>query len=195
MEHSTSASRPPVQVPTPAVAFVGKQNSGKTTLIEQVIAALTMRGIKVGSVKHHSHAGFDFDVVGKDSWRHRQAGSTHTVIASPDQIASVQSISSEVEVSDIIEMMTKNAARTRSALDLIIVEGYRHGKLPTIELFRSGNPKDKDRVLGCEGNDIVAVVSDMPRILKLAQHQNLPTFGFLEIEQICDFITESYVAY
>ena len=39
----------------PAIAFIGYQNSGKTTLVEKVIAELTRRGLRVGSLKHHGH--------------------------------------------------------------------------------------------------------------------------------------------
>ena len=48
-----------VNIPSPALAIVGRHNSGKTTLIEQLIAELVRRGRDVGSVKHHSHVGFD----------------------------------------------------------------------------------------------------------------------------------------
>ena len=47
-----------VNIPSPALAIVGRHNSGKTTLIEQLIAELVARGYDVGSVKHHSHVGF-----------------------------------------------------------------------------------------------------------------------------------------
>ena len=62
-----------IDIPSPAVAVVGRHNSGKTTLIERLIAELTGRGLDVGSIKHHSHRGFDIDIPGKDSYRHRAA--------------------------------------------------------------------------------------------------------------------------
>ena len=46
-----------IDIPSPAVAVVGRHNSGKTTLIERLIAELTGRGLDVGSIKHHSHRG------------------------------------------------------------------------------------------------------------------------------------------
>ncbi|MBD9215300.1 MAG: molybdopterin-guanine dinucleotide biosynthesis protein MobB, partial [Senegalimassilia anaerobia] len=60
-----------IKFPSPAVSIVGRHNSGKTTLIEKLIAELVGCGLDVGSVKHHSHVGFDIDIPGKDSWRHR----------------------------------------------------------------------------------------------------------------------------
>ncbi|MDR3037092.1 MAG: molybdopterin-guanine dinucleotide biosynthesis protein B [Coriobacteriales bacterium] len=177
----------------PAVAFVGKQNSGKTTLLEKLIAALSDRGVRVATVKHHSHAGFDFDIEGKDSWRHRQAGSAHTVIAAPDQIASVRTLTREVELREIIDMMTHDATIIGDAPSLILVEGYRHAGIPTIELFRAGNPADEARDLGGEGNQIVGVVTDILRIKEQAKSQDLPTFPFNNPAPLADFLTERFI--
>ncbi len=41
--------------PSPAVSFVGRHNSGKTTLLEKVIAELVSRGLNIGTIKHHGH--------------------------------------------------------------------------------------------------------------------------------------------
>lgn len=123
-----------VNVPSPAISIVGRHNSGKTTLIEQLIAELVARGHDVGSVKHHSHVGFDIDYPGKDSYRHRAAGASETVIAAPGQMARVKTMSGEVECADIVRSMPGH--------DIIIVEGYRKSGLPTIEIMRSGNEAD-----------------------------------------------------
>ncbi|MDR3053079.1 MAG: molybdopterin-guanine dinucleotide biosynthesis protein B [Coriobacteriales bacterium] len=164
----------------PAVAFVGRQNSGKTTLLEALIAELVSRGIKVGTVKHHSHAGFAIDYEGKDSWRHRKAGSSFVVVASPDQIASVRSLEHEIELDEILPSICD--------VDVILVEGYRQSGLPTIELFRSGNPNDQERELGGLGNRIIAVVTDIPRIELAAAKQALPVFSFKATEALATFI-------
>ncbi|MDR1184712.1 MAG: molybdopterin-guanine dinucleotide biosynthesis protein B [Coriobacteriales bacterium] len=177
-----------------AVAFVGKQNSGKTTLLEKVISALCEQDIRVATVKHHSHKGFEFDIEGKDSWRHRQAGSVHTVIAAPDQIASIRSVSGEVDVREIIDTMSLESQISDTIPDIILVEGYRHGGLPTIELFRAGNPKDEERDLGVEENEIIAVVTDIPRVVEQAQVKGLPVFGFADIDPLARFLIKTATA-
>ena len=73
----------------PIVSIVGKSNSGKTTLIEKLIAELTRRGWRVATIKHNRH-GFEIDHEGKDSWRHKQAGAVATVVASPRRIAVIE---------------------------------------------------------------------------------------------------------
>ena len=123
-----------VPVPSPAISIVGRHNSGKTTRIEQLIAELVLRGFDIGSIKHHSHVGFDIDYPGKDSYRHRAAGASETMIASPGQIACIKSIEGEMECDDILSLMPGH--------DLVIVEGYRKSTLPTIEIMRSGNDAD-----------------------------------------------------
>ncbi len=123
-----------VNIPSPAVSIVGRHNSGKTTLIEKLIAQLVSRGFDVGSVKHHSHVGFDIDIPGKDSYRHRAAGASETVIAAPGQMARVKTIQGEIECDEIVRSMPGH--------DMVIVEGYRKSGLPTIEIMRSGNEAD-----------------------------------------------------
>lgn len=113
-------------VPSPAVAFVGKHNAGKTTLIEGVIAELTRRGYDVGSIKHHSHNEFGIDVPGKDSYRHKAAGSNDVVIASPIKMARITDLTSELPVEDIVEDMPGH--------DIIIVEGYKKSTLQMINV-------------------------------------------------------------
>ena len=88
----------------------------------------------MGSVKHHSHVGFDIDIPGKDSWRHRHAGASETVIAAPGQMARIQTTDGEAECADIVASMPGH--------DVVIVEGYRKSGLPTIEIMRAGNKAD-----------------------------------------------------
>ncbi len=123
-----------VNVPSPAVAIVGRHNSGKTTLIVKLIEELVARGHDVGSVKHHGHKGFEIDYPGKDSYRHREAGASETVISAPGQLARMKTIEGEAECADIVRSMPGH--------DIVIVEGYRKSGLSTIELMRSGNEAD-----------------------------------------------------
>ena len=123
-----------IDIPSPAIAVVGRHNSGKTTLIVKLIEELVARGLDVGSVKHHHKSGFEFDVPGKDSYRHRQAGASEPVIAAPDQVARVCSLERELECSEIVRSMPGH--------DIVVVEGYRKSGLPTIEIMRAANPAD-----------------------------------------------------
>ena len=114
----------------PAIAFVGYQNSGKTTLVEKVIAELAARGFAVGSVKHHGHHGFDIDVPGKDSWRHAQAGSRHVGLICETRFAEYADTAEELPVERMLERYTD--------VDVVIVEGYKAAGLPSVVVARSG---------------------------------------------------------
>ena len=52
-------------MPIPVVTLIGRSDSGKTTLMEKLIPALRQRGYRVGTVKHHSHVGFEIDQIGR----------------------------------------------------------------------------------------------------------------------------------
>ena len=123
-----------IDIPSPAIAIVGRHNSGKTTLIERLIAELVGRGLDVGSIKHHSHRAFDIDHPGKDSYRHRAAGASETVIAAPGQVARIKTIEGEEECADLVRSMPGH--------DIIVVEGYRKSGLATIEVMRAANEAD-----------------------------------------------------
>lgn len=207
-----------INIPSPAVSIVGRHNSGKTTLIEKLIAEMVGRGYDVGSIKHHSHVGFDIDHPGKDSYRHRAAGASETVIASPDMLARVKTLEHEVECSEIVRSMPGH--------DIIIVEGYRKSGLPTIEIMRSGNDADvnvakafvegartgaslgTDFIQASRGadaahdadlvdkmptSDTVAIVTDIPEAAQAARLFNIPSFDFDEIAEIANFLEEHYV--
>jgi len=70
----------------PPIHIVGRKNAGKTTLVCDLIAALTQQGLRVATVKH-THHQHELDVPGKDSWRHREAGAAAVGILSPGMVA------------------------------------------------------------------------------------------------------------
>lgn len=64
------------------VHIVGRKNSGKTTLIVDLVRQLRASGLRVGTIKH-THHRHELDVPGKDSHRHREAGAETVAILSP----------------------------------------------------------------------------------------------------------------
>ena len=167
----------------PAVSFVAKSGTGKTTLLEKVIGELTRRGRRVGTVKHDAHR-FEIDHEGKDSWRLTHAGASPMVISSSEKIAVVQTgLPREVPLEEII-------SRFMTGTDLVITEGYKTGHLPKVEVHRSGRSSEllcvtrKGRILD-EG--LVAVVSDEELSLPV------PVFSLEDPRSICDFLEEKFL--
>jgi molybdopterin-guanine dinucleotide biosynthesis protein B len=62
-----------------AVSVVGFKDSGKTRVVEALVGELVGRGFIVGTLKHTAESVL-LDTPGKDTWRHREAGSGATAI-------------------------------------------------------------------------------------------------------------------
>ena len=140
------ASAPVAPTPAvPAIAFIGYQNSGKTTLVEKVIAELTRRGLRVGSLKHHGHHGFDIDVPAKDTWRHHQAGSKHVGLICATRWAEYADTREEDE------MPARELLSRYNDVDVVIIEGYKTEGFDNIVVARSG----VDRLRGKSSLDLV----------------------------------------
>ena len=112
------------------VNIVGSSsNVGKTYLLEGLIKELKFRGYCIATIKHDVH-GFDIDKKGKDTYKHRKAGSETVIISSKNRLAMIKELKEETELNDIIKMVLDK--------DIILVEGYKNSNLRKIEVFRSG---------------------------------------------------------
>ena len=134
----------------PILAFVGRSNSGKTTLIERVIPELVRAGYKVATVKHAGH-GFDLDTEGKDSWRHRQAGASAVVIISKSSLAMFADVSDHMNVEEVREQYLD------ASYDLILAEGWRSEGYPKIVVVR-----DQIGEVPVSQDGLLAIVSNKP---------------------------------
>lgn len=115
----------------PAVCIIGKKNSGKTTLAVALLAELRRRGLRVASIKHGHHA-FETDQPGKDSWRHFNEGAAEaTIMAGEGKIALVMRMEGEPDPVRLVRDFY-----TGRGYDLVLVEGYKAGPFPRIEVFR-----------------------------------------------------------
>ena len=113
---------------------IGWKNSGKTSLMERLVAEITGRGFSVSTVKHVHHT-VDLDQPGKDTFRHRQAGAREVVLASADRLAIlVEHRGPEPELPAVLARM--------APVDLILVEGYKRDAHPKVEVWRAetGHP-------------------------------------------------------
>ncbi|MDD2852845.1 MAG: molybdopterin-guanine dinucleotide biosynthesis protein B [Desulfuromonadaceae bacterium] len=157
-----------------AVSFVAKSGTGKTTLLEKVIAELKGRGYRIGVVKHDAHR-FDIDHPGKDSHRLTAAGADTMLISSPEKLAVVKQHAAPPSIEELI-------ATYFSDVDLILTEGFKKSGLPKIEVHR----KERSATLICRGeqNDpsLIAVASDEPLEL------DVPVLDLNNPGQVADFV-------
>jgi molybdopterin-guanine dinucleotide biosynthesis protein MobB len=156
------------------IAIVGKSKTGKTTLIEKLIAELKSRGFKIATVKHTFHK-VDFDIPGTDTWRHMQAGSDAAVLSSDKSLMMIKKTENNKRVEDAIELLGNN-------YDIIIVEGFKESDLPKIEVHR----KEKG-----------AAILKLKNLLAVATDEKLETgitqFPLSDPKKIADFIQQGIV--
>jgi molybdopterin-guanine dinucleotide biosynthesis protein B len=160
----------------PIVSVVGRKNSGKTTVVEGLVRALTQRGYRVGTIKHDAH-GFEIDHEGKDSWRHKRAGAETVVISSARQVAMVKSVPADPGLPEL-------AATLLGDMDIIITEGYRKPAQHRVEVVRSAI----NDVPLCAEDEVIAFVSDRRR------SADVPCFGLEEIESLADMLEQQLLA-
>jgi len=162
-----------------AVSFVAKSGTGKTTLLEKVIAELKGRGYRVGVIKHDAHR-FNIDHPGKDSYRLTAAGADTMLVASPEKLALVKQHAESPPIEELI-------ATYFSDVDLILTEGFKKSGLPKIEVHR----KERSATLLCRGEQhdpsLLAVASDEPLQL------DVPVLDLNNPAQVADFVEKNII--
>ncbi|MBN2373525.1 molybdopterin-guanine dinucleotide biosynthesis protein B [bacterium] len=159
------------------ISIVGKSDSGKTTLLEKLLPEIRKRGYRVGTIKHHAH-GFDLDHEGKDSWRHKRAGSQAVALSSPAGFALIKDLEQELTIDEIVENCLAD-------MDIVLTEGYKKEGKPKIEIFRKDGPH-KD-ILCKDDKTLIAMVTDMEMRIPV------PCFGLEDTVQLADFLEKRYL--
>jgi molybdopterin-guanine dinucleotide biosynthesis protein B len=118
------------------VHIVGGKNSGKTTLVVELVARLTEQGYRVGTIKH-THHEHELDTPGKDSHRHRLAGAATVGILSPLLNAVYVVPQQEHDSPERYEEL----AALFDDCDLVLVEGHLRALAPKLEVWRAVNDR------------------------------------------------------
>jgi len=155
----------------PTVSFIGWANSGKTSLLVNVVSRLKTEGYRVAVVKH-AHKGFDIDHNKKDSWRLSQAGSDIVALSSPEKLAIFERLDKELTLTQLRTILNGKA-------DIILTEGYKNEDAPKILVLIS----EEDELTLCQGEKPLAV------ILSHQTPQGIPQFNEDDIDQIVKLLT------
>jgi molybdopterin-guanine dinucleotide biosynthesis protein B len=154
----------------PLFCIVGFSGSGKTTLMIGLITALKKRGLRVGTIKHDAHS-FDMDRPGKDSYRHKAAGASASLITSPTKIAMVADVDRDHHPEELLPLLPH--------MDIVLAEGFKRAKLPKIEVYRPETGKGA----ACKGDpNLIALVSDA------ALDWGIPRFSTAQIDALVHFL-------
>lgn len=127
--------------------IVGYQNSGKTTLMEQLIELATMEGLRVGTIKHHGHGGVPMIETSKDSSRHELAGASVTAVEGEGTLR----MSIQQKSWQLAEILALYASLS---MDIILIEGYKNEHYPKVVLLRTA----QDQVLLQQVTNILCVI-------------------------------------
>lgn len=152
------------------IAVSGVKNSGKTTLLEQLIKGLSERGYQVAAVKHDGH-DFNPDVPGTDSYRFKEAGAYGTGIYSSSSYCIVK----EQKQTDA-DFMTEWFPEA----DIIFLEGQKYSEYPKIEIIR----RTVSVTPVCNPQTVFAYVTDIEEF----DGNGIPVLGFHEFEAMMDLI-------
>ena len=136
------------------IHIIGRKNSGKTTLIEELVRHFTSLGLRVGTVKH-THHHHELDTPGKDSHRHRQAGAAAVGILSPQMNAVFWPRAASPGDK---EQSYQSFTALMADCDLVLVEGDSATAAPKVEVYRKEIAREEP--LAASDPTIVAVVSD-----------------------------------
>lgn len=166
--------------PPPALTFIAHSGTGKTTLLEKLIAKLTRNGWRVGALKHDAHK-FEIDHEGKDSWRLTRAGAAVTTISSPAKTAIIRQHEQAPELEELLKPF-------QGEVDIVLTEGFKQSSLPKVELHRS----ELNRSLLSRGEH------DDPTLIGIASDSRLdidvPCFDINDPGPLVTFIEERFLS-
>ena len=149
------------------IGFSAWSGTGKTTLMTRIIRILKEQGLTVAVIKHDVH-GIDACEEGKDSGRFRKAGADCVALIGPEACSDP-----EASLYDALERL--------SGADIILVEGFKHAKIPRVGLCRMA----ADRPLPEAPGTYIAVVTDVPL------EADVPQFRWDEYPELADYLIMS----
>ncbi len=167
---------------SPIISIVGRSESGKTLLMEQLIVEFKRRGYKIAALKHSHCGAIEVDQPGKDTWKFAQAGSDAVCISSPRKLAFIKISDHDLLIDEVLPIIGPE-------FDLVLAEGFKKSKLPKIEVHREELGND----LLCSPEELSAIVTDGPLDTPLADSYKLPILSWADTASVADFIEKSFV--
>jgi len=162
----------------PCLCVVGFSGSGKTTLLEHLLPALRGRGLRVLPFKHSGHP-HRLHAVGSDSERLQAAGGGPVGFLTPQGLQLTFSQALTTLPSQAQEaLFEQSVGRLASHFDLVLVEGWKDGPFPKIEIFRA----QQGDCLAVTRPEVIALVTED------APPHPLPCFRPSEVEALARFI-------
>lgn len=153
--------------------FVGFQNSGKTTLVRNIIQQLTNKGNKIVTIKHHGHGGKPNIDENKDSSLHIMSGAAASLVEGEGRVI-IHGEKMNGGLTEQIQLMSFFNP------DFIFVEGYKNESYPKVVIIRN----EEDEFLLTKLNNIKFILYWDK---KPSQLKNIPIF-YINDNQAKDYV-------
>ena len=136
------------------IGVVGWKNTGKTGLVERLVAHFVGRGLRVSTLKR-TKPHMALDQPGSDTARHRAAGASQVILCAGSSIRVIGTAHGNGSVETL--------AACLDPVDLIIAEGWKRGSHPKIETHRAAAGQT---LLAHTDTSVRAVASDTALAIK-----------------------------
>lgn len=163
------------------IAVVGTKNTGKTFLVTKIVQELVKRGFKVGTIKHMAHS---FDVEGRDTWKHKEAGAG-LVVASGHETFFL--VNQPLKLEKILEF-----TEYLKPVDFMVLEGFKQSKYAKISTsdFEDEFTLKKVKPFQMDHEDIKSLVDLIEeRSFSMFSQMNCGECGF----EGCDHLAQAVV--
>ena len=160
----------------PIITVIGYSNAGKTRCLVALIALLTQRGYRVATAKH-CHDGFELDVEGKDTWKHKQAGALTTLMASRNRLGIIVDHPLPLSLAELCEQYMHEA-------DIVLAEGFSWEPNPKILVISADHTEARQIPAG---ESPIALVGETRLI------SDIPFFTFNELEALTALLETRYL--
>lgn len=116
--------------------IVGFQNSGKTTVVSQLIRDLNNNGMKVAAIKHHGHGGKPQSTVNKDSSKYVESGAAVSIVEGDGGLI-LEADQTTWRLADQIQLAAFLSP------DIILIEGHKKESYPKLVLVKEEKELDR----------------------------------------------------
>ena len=166
-------------MPPKTVSVTGFKNSGKTMVVEALVKELSTRGHRVGTLKHTAD-DIDLDTPGKDTSRHRDAGSVATGI--------LQDNTTALFIDERLSI--HQAAEKLGVIDILVIEGFKtvdtHARIIVpredgdVEKLSNGLEIATVKIPGSNYNGEALTIDDAAKIADIVEERAYPMLPGLD---------------
>lgn len=148
--------------------------TGKTTLIENLVPELLAKGLRVAVLKGNSKR-CDLDIPGKDTWRYIEAGAKVSGMITPEKYILIGSSAGQAQAMETALAHLKD-------MDLILIEGNKKSDNPKIEVIR-----EAVGIKSTGASNIIAIATDLKET-----DTDIPVFDLNNTGELALFIFNKF---